>query len=102
MTTEIDAEVISEEKLPERPKEVRSVSLPLSAANAAASIADVCDKVGATNAANKVRAGVAMGASVAQTVSELKPAADAVKTFVQDLKDKGYLKMAPRRRALMT
>lgn len=99
MPQEIDAEVISEEKLPERPRGQRTVSLPSSAANAAVNVANGLDSIGATGTANKVRAGLAAGAAIGQTIEGLKPAVEAVKEFVQDLKNKGYIKMAPRRRA---
>lgn len=99
MTTETDAEIISEEKLPERPKEVRSVSLPMSAAKTANAVATGLDTIGATAAANKVRAGMAAAQGAVQAVESLKPVVEQIKEFAQDLKDKGYLKMAPRRRA---
>lgn len=99
MTTEHDAEIISEEKLPERPKEVRSISLPMSAAKTANAVATGLDSIGASKAADKVRAGMAGAAAIGQTIEGLKPVVEQVKEFVQDCKDKGYIKMAPRRRA---
>lgn len=99
MSQEIDAEIISEQKLPERPREQRTISLPQSATNAAVNVANGLDSIGATEAASKVRAGMAAGVAVGQTIEGLKPAFKAVGEFVQDLKDKGYIKMAPRRRA---
>lgn len=99
MTQEIDAEIISEEKLPERPREQRTVSLPTSAANAVGAVADAFDRVGAGDTANKVRAGFAKAAQFGQLVNDFKPMVEAAKGLVQDMKDSGVLKMRPVRRA---
>lgn len=95
----IDAEIVSEEKLPERPREQRSVSLPKAAMETAATVAERLDAVGATGVANRVRAGMAAGVAVGKIVDDLRPAAQAIGGFVDELKVRGIVKMAPRRRA---
>ncbi len=94
-TQEIDAEIVSEEKLTEKPRP--SPTLGQSASTAATSIADALQTFGAQKAADKVRVGVAIGEAAGSVVDTLKPAAAAVKDLGDKLRDAGILKMVPRR-----
>lgn len=93
----IDAEIVSEEKIPERPR--ASPSLAQSASKTASAVADGLEAIGASDAASKVRVGVALGHAAGDTIEALKPAGRAIKDFGKKLEEAGLLKMAPRRRS---
>lgn len=107
--TIIDAEVISEEKIPERPRtprptsdaQTQAVTRPVSeqAAETCNKVADVFEKVGAKEFAGNVRTGVAIGKAIVDNINEVKPVLESVREFGRSLKESGIVKMAPRRRA---
>lgn len=95
----IDAEIISEEKIPEKPRPSKYEAVAVSAKSTANTVAQTLETFGANKTAERVRVGIAIGEAAGQTVEALKPAAQALKDFGQKLQDAGIVKMAPRRRA---
>jgi hypothetical protein len=102
----IDAEVISEEKIPERPRASSSstekvVARPVSerAAETCNKVADVIESVGGKEFASNMRTGVAMGKAIVDNINAVKPVLESVRDLGRSLKESGIVKMVPRRRA---
>lgn len=101
----IDAEVISEEKIPERPRVSsatdKAVARPVSeqAADTCNKVADVIESVGGKEFASNMRTGVAMGKAIVDNINAVKPVLESVRDLGRSLKESGIVKMVPRRRA---
>ncbi len=96
----IDAEIISEEKIAEKPRPPSKFeAVSASAKSTANTVAQTLETFGANKTAEKVRVGLALGEAAGQTVDALKPAMESLKEFGKKLQDAGVIKMVPRRRA---
>lgn len=85
-----------EEKLPERPKAARTVSLPAAVANLGRGAAETLDAIGLDRTAAYARTGAAVATAAERAVEALKPGAQALKDFHATLKEHGLVGASKR------
>lgn len=92
----IDAEIISEEKIPERPRVKADATLLQETSRTAREVASSMDAIGASGIASKARVVADVADGARELGAALRPAGTAIGRFMNTLEKHGIVKMADR------